>query len=77
MREVFLGPETDRAYIQVYLDNIRRLDPIEITTLPNAIHLGDDRIAKIIDNDQFDSVAYDCLEQMKRQYNISFSYLFL
>jgi hypothetical protein len=70
MREVFLGSEIDRVYIQVYLDNIRRLDPVEITTLPNAIHLGDGCVTEIIDMDRFRSVAYDCLEQMRQQYKI-------
>ena len=38
MQEVFLGLDSDREYIQSYLENIRRLDLVEITTLPNAVH---------------------------------------
>ncbi len=70
MREVYLGPEVDRAYIKSYLENIRRLDPIEITTLPNAVCLSDDRIAEVVNIDQFRRVAYGCLEYMKQQYGI-------
>ena len=70
MKEVYLGLGADRAYIKSYLENIRSLDPIEITTLPSAICLNDDRIAVIVNMDQFRGVAYGCLEHMRRQYGV-------
>lgn len=70
MKEVYLGLGADRAYIKSYLENIRSLDPIEITTLPSAICLNDDRIAEIVNMDQFRGVAYGCLEHMRRQYGV-------
>lgn len=70
MKEVYLGPDSDRAYIKTYLENIRKLDPIEITTLPKAICLSNDRIVEIVHIDQFRSVAYGCLERMRQQYGI-------
>jgi hypothetical protein len=70
MKEVYLGPDVDCAYIKAYLENIRRLDPIEITTLSNAICLNDDRIAEVVNIDQFRSVAYGCLKRIRQQYGI-------
>ncbi len=71
MNEIFLGQEGDREYIRTYLGNIRKLDPIEITTIPNAVHLDDACVAEIISLDQFRSVAYRCLEQMRQRYEIN------
>ena len=48
MQEVFLGSESDREYIQSYFESIRKLDPIEITTLPNAAHLSSEHAVEIV-----------------------------
>jgi len=40
VREEFLGTKSDRTYIMNYLQGIRRLDPIEIATLPNPVTLA-------------------------------------
>lgn len=70
MKEVYLGSELDRKYIQTHLENIRMLDPIEITTLPNAVCLSDDRVAAIINIDQFKKVSYRCIAQITERYGI-------
>lgn len=68
MSEVYLGPELDQKYIAEYLANIRRLDPIEISTLANPIRLSDtDRLVEIVDVDKFWEIANKFLIDFERQ----------
>lgn len=54
MKEIYLGPECDQRYIKTYLENIRKLDPIEIATLPNPLSLDDrNKLDSVIDSDLF------------------------
>lgn len=71
MNERYLGPESDRTYIATYLENIRRLGPIEITTLPGSISLADtDRISAIVGIDRFWEAAHRITAVMEERYGI-------
>lgn len=71
MSEVYLGTELDRKYIAEYLANIRRLDPIEITTLPNPISLIDtDSLKKIVDVNRFWEIVNKFLIDFEQQYSV-------
>lgn len=73
MKEVWLGSESDQHYIQVYLENIRKLDPIEITTVPNPIHLSSSFIEEVLDVQLFWEIVTWCIEECKKCYSIHLS----
>lgn len=71
MNEQYLGPESDREYIETYLANIRKLDPIEIVTLPDPINLADtNRLATHIDVDKFQSLTRRVIARIEERYRI-------
>lgn len=71
MNEQYLGPESDREYIKTYLANIRKLDPIEIATLPDPVNLADtNRLTTYIDVDKFQSLARQVIARIEKHYGI-------
>ncbi len=71
MNETYLGSESDQKYITAYLEKIRQLDPIEIATLPNPICLSDtNRLADIVDVNEFWEIVNRCLVEIERHYSI-------
>jgi|GEM_PF-6845957 len=71
MNEQYFGPESDREYIKTYLANIRKLDPIEIATLPDPISLADtNRLATYIDTCKFQSFACRAIAWIEERYGI-------
>lgn len=71
MNEQYLGPEADRAYTATYLENIRKLDPIEIATLTDPVSLADnDRISAVVDVDRFWEVSQRVITGLKEHYGV-------
>lgn len=71
MNEQYLGPEVDRAYTAMYLENIRKLDPIEIATLTDPVNLADnDRISAVVDIDKFWEVTQRVITGLKEHYGV-------
>lgn len=71
MNEQYLGPDADREYIKTYLASIRKLDPIEILTLPNPINLTDNnRLMTYIDVGRFRDSASRALARLEERYYV-------
>ncbi|OHA32159.1 MAG: hypothetical protein A2928_00505 [Candidatus Taylorbacteria bacterium RIFCSPLOWO2_01_FULL_45_15b] len=70
MKEEYLGTVEDQRYVRTYLENIRRLDPLEIATLPNPFTLADPRIEEMLDVLRFQRIVSHCIEECQRRYKI-------
>ncbi|HWA64476.1 MAG TPA: hypothetical protein VG866_01280 [Candidatus Paceibacterota bacterium] len=71
MGEQYLGPDTDQEYIKTHLAAIRKLDPIEITTLPKPFNIADtDRLSTFIDVKMFWSCAISVIARLEQQYGV-------
>ncbi len=71
MNEIYLGSSADREYISTYLENIRKVDPIEIVTVNAPINLSEDgRISDFIRVEQFWAVVNDFFALFERTYGI-------
>lgn len=72
MNEVYLGPDDDRAYIATYLDNIRRLDPIEIAVAEDPVRLSDtQRLHDLVNVDLLWEVIDRGLADIRKRYSVT------
>jgi len=56
--EAYVGQESDRRFVQEYLEMVRRIDPVEIATVPNPTRLSDiPKNSEWIDIELFKSLA--------------------
>lgn len=69
--EVYLGKESDRKYMKEYLELIRKVDPVEIATVPNPVKMSElHRNSEVIDSELFASFVDEGLKHIEQKYGV-------